>query len=218
MSLISFFALRDDLLAVLEEVEGKARPVYTLAESYPSPTVSQLERASSIVTLGIAAGEQTALCVSYLITDALIEIQSRRIHRWDGSLVYVVDQSVNPDSVMLTAAGAWGKSIIIAGKISSDSKTRAAEAWMRKYRAAIKRRFTRIDAFWVGPAALIDFRKGRRLTIAEQSPLEYDLRETNDQASASTKEKLLDEPTQKVYSFSELVTELQETARKRRLQ
>jgi hypothetical protein len=217
VSLVSFFALRDDLLSVLEEVESKSQPVYTLAKLYPSPTVRQFERASNITQLGIAAGEQTTLCDSYLITDAGLEIHSAEIRRWDGSVVYSVDQSLNPESVMLTAAGKWREGIIIAGNISSVSNTSISHAWMRKCRASIKRRFTRINAFWVGPSALQSWKSGCRLTIAQQSPPEYDLKEIGDQA-ASVHEKTLEELSLKVTSLDELLTELQETSRKRRLQ
>jgi hypothetical protein len=218
VSLVSFFALRGDILSVLEEVETKSRPVYTLAEYYPSPKVRQLGHGSNISDLGIAAGEQTALCAQYLITQSGLEIQSERIRRWDGSIVYVVNQSLNPDSVMLTAAGVWNKRIIIAGNIGSNSKSESSKVWMRKYRAAIKKRFTRINAFWVGPLALERFRDGWRLTIAEQSSREYDLNETNDHATATTRDEPLNESSPKVTSFIELVAELEETGRKRKLQ
>ena len=89
---------------------------------------------------------------------------------------------------------------------------------MRKYRAVIKRRFTRINAFWVGPLALQGFRAGWRLTGAEQSPPEYDLGEISDQTAAPIREKPLDELSLKVTSFDELMAELRETARKRKLQ
>lgn len=218
MSRISFFALRDDLLQVLEEIEGKARPAYTLAESYPSPTAKQFESASDIPGLGIADAEQTALCAQYLITVASLEIQSEKIHRWNGSVVYVVNQSFNPDSVILTAGGRWDEDIIIAGNIASGSKSPSSEAWMRKYRTVIKRRFTRINAFWVGPSALIDFRRGQRLTIAEQSPSEYDLREIHTEFRVLAEQSLPETAPLKVTSLSELMAELQENARKRRLQ
>jgi len=48
---------------------------------------------------------------------------------------------------------------------------------MRLFSRTIRKHFTKIKVFWVGPEAMIGFRSGYRLTIAEQSPPEFDLQQ-----------------------------------------
>ncbi len=88
------------------------------------------------------------------------------------------NQMYNPDSIVLTPAGARGDSMIIAGLFATIGSTDTALALIRIARGAVKRHFTRVNAFWVGPEALVRLRGGARLTMAEQSPPLYDLRET----------------------------------------
>jgi hypothetical protein len=43
------------------------------------------------------------------------------------------------------------------------------------YRNAVRRRFVRVGAYWIGPEAAGLLDAGNRLTAAVQSPREYDL-------------------------------------------
>jgi hypothetical protein len=94
-----------------------------------------------------------------------------------------VYQNMNPDSIHLVLGGEWTDGAIISGSIATISKSPISQALMRSAHSAVKKHFTRVRAFWVGPEALIALRSGRRLTCAVQSPPEFDLQEeTEDRA------------------------------------
>lgn len=67
--------------------------------------------------------------------------------------------------------------MIIAGRIATISDSAASQALMRLSTSLIKKYFTRVRAYWVGPEALKQLRDGKRLSMAEQSPALYDLKE-----------------------------------------
>jgi hypothetical protein len=101
---------------------------------------------------------------------------------FNGTVQFDTDQSTNPDTILLIPGGERKGALIIAGGFSTLAASPVAQALIRLAVGAIKRQFTRVNAFWVGPEALARFRHGMRLCYAEQSPSEYDLR---DQAPAT---------------------------------
>jgi hypothetical protein len=46
---------------------------------------------------------------------------------------------------------------------------------MKRFNSAVKKTFTKVKAFYVGPKALELLERGMRLTISAQSPREFDL-------------------------------------------
>jgi hypothetical protein len=95
----------------------------------------------------------------------------------DGKTRYDVYQSNNPESVLLRLGGFWKDGSLISGHMVSSSEQEFARKVMNSLRKSMRRSFTRVGAFWVGPEALALLREGRRLCTAIQSPVEYDLRE-----------------------------------------
>jgi hypothetical protein len=49
---------------------------------------------------------------------------------------------------------------------------------MKRFNAEIRKEFSKVKAFWVGPNALTLLNAGKRLTDASQSPREFDLTTT----------------------------------------
>jgi hypothetical protein len=174
---IEFFALKSDLLLVLETVEAKRPVKYTLATTSGELRRQEWSRAAEIDGIGFAQGAQTMACTQFLLTNAQTTVQSWRRKEFDGTVHFDVDQRLNPDSIFLTPAGDWNGRMIIAGRIATTSDSPASQALMRLATSRIKKYFTRVRACWVGPEALKQFRAGKRLAVAEQSPALYDLEE-----------------------------------------
>jgi hypothetical protein len=86
-----------------------------------------------------------------------------------------VDQLRNPDSVTFTPAGIWDDDVILHGRVATASDSEASQALMRRFHVAIKKGFAKVKAFYVGPQAMELLKAGKRLTIAAQSPREFDL-------------------------------------------
>jgi hypothetical protein len=174
---VHFFATKDDLLLVLRSLEG-GRPIrYTRAGRVIGPVPEIWKSGEDLPQLGNATGDQVVVCDQFLITEEIptIRVESRRMST--GEMRFDVYQSGNPDSVVLAPGGLWTDGAIISGSIATISESQTSHSLMRSARSAVKKQFTRVRAFWVGPEALVALRSGRRLTTAVQSPPEYDLRE-----------------------------------------
>jgi hypothetical protein len=177
MKRIPFFALKSDLLLVLRDIESKRSVKYVSANTFATGNAEQWPTGHLIPDLGRAAGEQAAACKMFLITYPELPVQLRRVKRDDGRTSFIADQLSNPDTITVVPAGKWKDNIIIAGAFGTASESAISQALMRTANAAVKRHFTKVRAFWVGPEALIYLRSGKRLTIAEQSPSVLDLGE-----------------------------------------
>jgi hypothetical protein len=85
----------------------------------------------------------------------------------------------NQDSIVFTPAGEWKREMIIAGLFATSSSSSGSQALMKHIGSLLKKHFVKVNAYWVGPEALLRLRNGGRLTMAEQSPPIYDLREAS---------------------------------------
>ena len=177
MKRLNFYALESDLILLLNCIEEEKSILYTLSGSRPTSSVQQWTKGEDVTDLGEIVGEQTALCQAFLITERGTSIASRRIEEFNGKVRYDVDQLSNPDSIILIPGGERKQKMIIAGIFSTNSPSIISQRLMKNARRALKKNFVRVNAFWVGPGALLRFRAGCRLTIAEQSPSTYNLRE-----------------------------------------
>jgi hypothetical protein len=86
-----------------------------------------------------------------------------------------MDQLLNPDTVRLIPAGLWGEDIVLAGMVDTVSDSPIAQELMKRFNSAFKIQFSKVKGYWVGPEALAFLNAGKRLTIAAQSPPEFDL-------------------------------------------
>jgi hypothetical protein len=179
MKRIHIFALESDLHLILRQIEARELVTYTSTEPMPTPELQQWAHGMEIDDIGIAAGEQTALCQEFLITNFGTPVTATRVEQFDGKIRFHVDQELNPDSIVFTPAGEWKRQMIIAGLFATLSSSSQAQGLMRLVSAAIKKHFTRVKGYWVGPRALLRLRNGFRLTMAEQSPPIYNLRESD---------------------------------------
>ena len=182
MKMLNFYAFKQDLLLVLSKME-EDRPVsYTKEGRLDAPSPPIWKDANELPGLDKASADQHIACEHLLIVrkDAFVNVKTMRM--FNGQLRYDVEQSLNPDSVVLIAGGEWRDGSLIAGSVATISTSEFSQALMNSARAALKKYFTRVQTYWVGPEALVALRKGKRLTDAVQSPAEYDLRESFNEA------------------------------------
>ena len=183
MKRINFFATKDDLLLVLRKLEA-SRPIkYTRAGQLVGPVPEIWKSGDDLPQLGKATGDQAVACDPFLVIDedSTVHVESRRM--FNGQERFDVYQYMNPDSIELRPGGEWTDGAIIPGDITTISTSPISQALMRSAHSAIKKHFTRVRAFWVGPEALVALRSGKRLTYAIQSPPAFDLHEeTGDEA------------------------------------
>jgi hypothetical protein len=175
MKRISFFATKNDLLLVLCELEAKRKVKYTRAGRIEGPEYQAWESGAYLPGLGFAAADQSVACDSFLILDGASAVTVTSQEMLSGDDRFDVDQARNPDSVNLNVGGEWVDGSLISGSATTNSETPVSQSLMRAIHSGIKKHFTRVQAFWVGPDALASLRAGKRLTYAVQSPPEYDL-------------------------------------------
>jgi hypothetical protein len=87
-----------------------------------------------------------------------------------------IDQLCNPDSVTVTPAGRFGDVAVLYGRVATAYNDGVGRVLMKRFQAAVRKEFTRVGAYWLGPRAMEWLRAGKRLTIALQSPPQFDLR------------------------------------------
>lgn len=175
MKQIHFFATRDDLGLVLDEIERVGRVSYVVRGQ---STTEQFVRYSSwteLSNLGAATSESAISSKSYLLTANDTPLRPRRIELNGGGATYSIDQLASADSVLLTPGGTWGPNALLQGDVGTASDTAVSKELMSRFRAAFKSRFSKIQGCWVGPQATQLLQNGVRLTAAVQSPREFDL-------------------------------------------
>lgn len=170
-----FSPVKDDLLPVFETIEDGGALRYVKADRSLSPDYDSFNRGAEIPNLGKATSESAISSETFLVADPQTEINVRVVEQVDGIRSFHIDQLANPDTVTFSSGGIWKPSILLYGRVATASDTPQSKRFMRRFQAAIKRHFTKIGACYVGPKAFEEFRAGKRLALAEQSPRESDL-------------------------------------------
>jgi len=180
MKLIPFFALRDDILPILESVESEVAlkyvPMGCFFKDDLKGWIIELTSGTQIPNLGRASCKTAGGCDAFLVCARDEAIHLRDVVQAARPRV-CIDQLVNPHTVEFTPAGLVDEAtpIILSGRIATASGAPVSQALMKQFHVAINKSFTKVRAFYVGSAALKLWENGARLTDAVQSPREYDL-------------------------------------------
>lgn len=173
---IDFFATRDDLLPVLAMAESSGALKYVLMGNFvDKDTFGTIGLGATIPNLGQADVDSAVSCRTYLVCEQFQAITPRWIQGEDARQRVCIDQLENPDSITFTPAGIWNDEVLLSGKIGTASDSRASQSLMKRFQSAVKRHFTKVKAYHVGPQAIGLLKSGVRLAGAVQSPREFDL-------------------------------------------
>ena len=93
-----------------------------------------------------------------------------------GAGKYVLDQLVNPDSVVLEPGRLCSADVLIAGRISTISQSDEAITLFKVLVASLNRITVRIKSYRVGNGAMAMLKRGARLCPAETSFPSLDLK------------------------------------------
>lgn len=177
MGQFQFFAMREDLLPLLEKVESKGPLRYMRMDRYMEPKFEVFVRGSDIPNLGIANCESAIGCDQYLVYEPDVLIKPEVVNESSGIQSYRINQLNNPNTITFSPGGLWKGEIALYGRAVtvSASYSESAKRLLRRFQAAIRKSFVKIKAYYVAPNALELLKAGKRFTIAEQSPREFDL-------------------------------------------
>jgi hypothetical protein len=177
MKLILFFALKEDLLPVLELVESKGPLKYTPTGNFRRSEIEEgirvFDTGVAIPNLGTATADSAVACDGFLVCDRETAINLRTVGK-QGERV-CVDQLVNPDTVTFTPGGIWDDDVVLSGSIGTASESEVSQALMKRFHAAMNKTFKKVKGYHVGPKALTLLEGGKRFTAAAQSPRKSDL-------------------------------------------
>jgi hypothetical protein len=170
-----FFGTADDLIAVFARVEREYSLSFVPTGLFETARFASLSSGTLVPTLRAPQAGSSAECATYLVTRNGTRVNVRAVPQQAGGILYAIDQLENPDSVTLTHGGLRSPGVLIAGRVATVSATPGAKLLQSAFSKAIGKLFTRVNAFYVGPAALELLDRGGRLTASEASPREYDL-------------------------------------------
>jgi len=172
---ILFFALKEDILPVLEAAERVGPLKYVRMGNFLTPDFKEVSHGAEIPDLGKATMETASGSESYLVTEHEVAVHVRHITTPAGVKRYLLDQLFNPDTVTFTPAGIWNDDVVLHGRVATVSDSPIAQELMKRFSKAIRKHFTKVNAFWVGREALALLKAGKRLTISAKSPRDFDL-------------------------------------------
>jgi len=172
---LHFYATREDLEPAIRGIESAASFSYALTGLHMSRVFPKYSSALEIPSLGRATGDSAVTCEAYLVVAKEEKISIREIRQNSGGMRYAVDQLVNPRSIVFQSGGVRAGGVIIHGRVATTARSEEAKEFFSLFRKWLKKNFQRHRAFYVGPAAMRLKEEGARLTMAVQSPKEYDL-------------------------------------------
>jgi len=177
MAEIRFFAIRDDIVPVLEAVERKQVLKYVRAGRFLTSTPDLYSRGSEIPDLGLAARDSAIACQSFLVCAPEMLVEIEPVDQYDGVRSYHIDQLRNPNTITFSSGGLWAEDVLLYGRFATVSASFSdyARRLMNRFRDELGKRFDRVQGSYVGPRAMELLKAGKRLTIAQQSPREFDL-------------------------------------------
>lgn len=112
----------------------------------------------------------------YLALDQEGKITMREVPQREGGAVkYSVDQAENPDSVSLHIGGMVGEKQLLAGQIGTIRSESGSQELYAEFAREIKRTFSKVKSYYVGPQALNLLAEGVRLSPTAKSSSTYDL-------------------------------------------
>jgi hypothetical protein len=172
---LHFYATKDDLLPLVAIVERKVALDYVLTGNFLTDAVVQYGSIQDIPNLGHATRESASGNAQFLVVMKGHRVNVRTLPGINGKTRYLIDQLANQSSLMFQPGGFWGDDILLHGRVGTVHTDGISKELMKRFSGAIRKSFCRIKAFWVGPEAERLLDAGMRLTIAEQSPPEFNL-------------------------------------------
>ena len=172
---LHFCASDDDLHLILAPIleKHKVRIYRVDCPQGPSPQlIAPVE-----MQIGTTNADQQNGGTAYLLLPEAIPIQVETRTLITGKTIWIVNQLLNNESVVLRPLGRRPDNVVIAGTIGTAWDSDFAAVFLGEFLSKLRKKFKKIRAFWVGPKALEILRGGGRLTQAIQSPPMYDLKE-----------------------------------------
>jgi hypothetical protein len=171
----NIFATAEDLVNVLHDVESEWSLKYVQVGLFERAEQTVFGSFSSLPDLGIALAGDSNFEPTFLVLPSEVPLRVRAVPQRRGGVKYAVDQLENPGTIIIRPGGRYGESVVIAGMVGSVHDDRETENLLNDFSQALKKHFTRVKSYLVGPGARKLLDSGARLTKNVNLPKEFDL-------------------------------------------
>jgi hypothetical protein len=148
---------------------------YFRAGMFDNPDIIRYQSLTEYKALGTAKSGDWNHLDSFLVLPESGEIRLNEVHLRKGRVAYGVSQPLNESSIYLIPGSIYGRRLV-AGKIATISHDPISLKLYKTFSGLIKKRFQRIEDFYVGDKARNRLENGWRLVSSKQQPREYDLK------------------------------------------
>lgn len=186
---LDFFAAGSDLLPAVEAFEANHAVHYLLQGMFDAAATDQYLSAASIPNLGMAAFGHRGVEKTYLVIDRNTQATFREVPQRRGAARHSLDLMTNPTGFSFQPSGAFAGQFVIDGYIGTATGNPASGDLCKALAREIRKRFTKIHDYYVGPEALRLMESGWRLTFSTQTPVEFDLRREADLTDSGAAEQ-----------------------------
>jgi hypothetical protein len=170
-----FFATKEDLRPLLAAVERVVPIDYVLMGIYPAEVAEKYGSIEDIPNLGRATTDSASTSGEFLVVKKNCTVKTRSVAGVDGKTRYFIDQLLNPNSVTFAPGGLWDSDVLLNGRFATVHDDEGSQALIKQFAKVLRKSFRKLKAYWVGPEAERLLEAGKRLTIAAQTPREFDL-------------------------------------------
>lgn len=162
-----FFATQNDLGQLLERVSLLHKIKFVRSDLFDSQAIYE-----EVVLI------QDSSSVNYLISHKDEKINSIRIPQRDGTVKFAIDQRANAKTIAINPGGFYEKSCLVAGQVGTISNDPDSKKLYGAITSEMRKQFTQIKSYLVGPEASLLLDKGCRLMPNPKSAPLYDLTRT----------------------------------------
>jgi hypothetical protein len=113
---------------------------------------------------------------AYLVFDAATELKVREIPQRKGGVLYSADLEANPTGFGFRPGGLFEGRCLIRGSVGTATGDPVSIALCRAFAREVRRGFTKIHSYYVGPEAVRLLDEGMRLAIGVGSSPNSDLK------------------------------------------
>lgn len=173
-----FFATGEELESGLAEYERETGCSWYRCRSEESTSdLGPLRREEAFPELGVSPTGQQATDPFALSLHREASPVVREVRLRAGGRVFMLQQDLNPDSIVVSPGGVFLSSAIVAGRAATISESRPASELFKAFQLIVLRGFRKVGQYRVGPGVELLAATGTRLvTMGIDEALEYDLR------------------------------------------
>lgn len=166
---VHHYAIPDDYYPLLRAIEVKRPIKYVIAGMRDIPVLTTYFSGREIPTLGVASFGVSGYETWYMVLDRAARVALREVPQRNGTIRYQTEW--NPSAISFWPGGLFSptdealsrlfgvpdqlhEQYVIQGETGTASDDVDSISLYRLFAGEIRRRFTRVRSFWVGPGAL----------------------------------------------------------------